>query len=189
MKHHRPQKDHINPRAPLRGYSSICRPSSFRPWSWRFRGTPSIGSCAACLRVCQSLFPALPNRLLRRDSGRRTLLPAGLLDLARHAVSHQPVVGLELLHRLGGVVEESKAGALATTEVCPETEDGDILLLGLVQLSELAAELVLGDVGAVGVEDVAGVGCQKQCPFLRDLYPLYPALTRPFGDDRGGGCG
>jgi hypothetical protein len=41
--------------------------------------------------------------------------------------------------------------------VCLETEDGDIVLLGLVQLSELATELVLGNVRAVGVEDVAVV--------------------------------
>jgi hypothetical protein len=65
-------------------------------------------------------------------------------------------VGLELLHRLGGVVDESKASALAATVVCPEAEDGNILLLRLVELTELATELVLGDVGAVGVEDVAG---------------------------------
>ena len=86
---------------------------------------------------------------------RRTLLPAGLLDLGGHAVSYQPVVGLELLHGLGGVVDEGEAGALATTEVCLEAEDGDILLLGLVELTKLGTELILGDVGAVGVEDIA----------------------------------
>jgi len=41
--------------------------------------------------------------------------------------------------------------------VCLETKDGDIVLLGLVQLSELAAELVLGNVCAVGVEDIAAL--------------------------------
>jgi hypothetical protein len=41
--------------------------------------------------------------------------------------------------------------------VCLETEDGDIVLLGLVQLTELATELVLGNVCAVGVEDIAVV--------------------------------
>lgn len=83
-------------------------------------------------------------------------MPGGLLDLGGHAVSHKPVVGFELLHRLRRVVDESKASALATTIVCPEAEDGDIFLLRLVELTELATELVLGDVGAVGVEDVAG---------------------------------
>jgi hypothetical protein len=65
-------------------------------------------------------------------------------------------VGLELLHRLVAVIDESKAGALAATEVRLEAEDGDIVLLCLVELTELATELVLGDVGAVGVENVAG---------------------------------
>ena len=83
-------------------------------------------------------------------------MPAGLLDLARHSVPYKPVVGLELLHRLVAIVDESKAGALATTEVCLEAEDRDIFLLGLVQLAELATKLILGDVGAVGVKDVAG---------------------------------
>lgn len=93
---------------------------------------------------------------------RRTLLPGGLLDLGGHAVPDQPVVGLELLHGLGAVVDEGEAGALAATKVCLEAEDGDILLLGLVELAELAAELVLGDVGAVGVEDIAA--CQLDLP-------------------------
>lgn len=83
-------------------------------------------------------------------------MPAGLLNLARHAVPHEPVVGLELLHRLIAVVDESEAGALAATVVCLESKDGDIVLLGLVKLAELLAEFVLGDVCAVGVEDVPG---------------------------------
>lgn len=61
---------------------------------------------------------------------------------------------LELLEGLGGVVDQSEAGALATTVLCAETEDGDLVLVGLVQIGQLLTELVLGDVGAVGVEDV-----------------------------------
>jgi hypothetical protein len=63
-------------------------------------------------------------------------------------------VWLELLHGLGGIVEEGKAGALATTELCSETEDGDLVLGELVKLAELLAELILRDVGARWVEDV-----------------------------------
>lgn len=48
--------------------------------------------------------------------------------------------------------------------MCLEAEDGDILLLGLVELTELAAELVLGDVCAVGVEDVAAYRVSERCP-------------------------
>ena len=105
-----------------------------------------------------------------RDGVERTLLPGGLLDLGGHAVSDEPVAGLELLHGLGGVVDEGKAGALATTEVCLEAEDGDIVLLGLVELTELATELVLGDVGAVGVEDIP-VG--KKSIISMPLFPCW----------------
>lgn len=84
----------------------------------------------------------------------RTLLSAGLLDLVRHAVPHEPVVGLEALHGLIAVVDERETRALATTVVCPETEDGDLVLAALVKLAELGPELVLGDVRARWVEDV-----------------------------------
>jgi hypothetical protein len=98
---------------------------------------------------------------------RRTLLPAGLLDLGRHAVPHESVVGLKLLHRLGAVVDEGETGALAATKVRLHAEDRDIVLLRLVQLAELAAELVLGDVGSVGVEDVTmSVRCFPRNPSL-----------------------
>ena len=82
-------------------------------------------------------------------------MPAGLLNLGCEAVSDEPVVGFEFLHCLCGFVDESEAGALAATIVCPEAKDGDVLLLCLVKLTELTTELILGDVGAVGVEDVA----------------------------------
>ena len=85
---------------------------------------------------------------------KRTLLSAGLLDLGGLAVTDEPVVGLELLHRLGAVVDEGEASGLATTVLGAETEDGDLVLVGLVQLGELLAELILGDVRAVGVQDV-----------------------------------
>ena len=63
-------------------------------------------------------------------------------------------MGLELLQGLLGVVDQSEAGALATTVLRAEPENGDLVLVGLVQVGQLLAELVLGDVRAVGVEDV-----------------------------------
>jgi hypothetical protein len=64
----------------------------------------------------------------------RTLLSAGLLDLGGLAVTDEPVVGLELLHRLGAVVDEGEASGLATTVLGAETEDGDLVLVRLVKL-------------------------------------------------------
>jgi len=89
---------------------------------------------------------------LSRDQ--RTLLSAGLLDLAGKANTDESVVGLELLHGLGGVVDEGEASGLSTTELGAEAEDGDLVLLGLVHAGELVAELILADVGTAGVEDV-----------------------------------
>lgn len=85
---------------------------------------------------------------------KHTLLAGSLLDLAGGTDTDETVVGLELLEGLGGVVDQSEAGALTTTVLCAETEDGDLVLVGLVQVGQLLTELVLGDVGAVGVEDV-----------------------------------
>ena len=89
-----------------------------------------------------------------RAGGKRTLLSAGALGLGGEANADQAVLGLELLEGLGGVVDEGEAGGLAATELGAQTEDLDLLLLGLVQGADLLTELLLGDVGAVGVEDV-----------------------------------
>lgn len=86
--------------------------------------------------------------------GKRTLLPARFLDLGSQADADEAEVGLELLHGLGGVVDKGEAGGLAATELCPEAEHADLVLLGLVHAGELVAELLLGDVGAVRVEDI-----------------------------------
>lgn len=88
----------------------------------------------------------------------RTLLSAGLLDLAGQADADQAVVRLKLLHGLWGVVDEGEASGLATTELGAQTEDGDLVLASLVHAGQLVAELILGDVGAVGVQDVTVMG-------------------------------
>jgi len=63
-------------------------------------------------------------------------------------------VRLELLQGLVRVVDQSEAGALATTVLRAEPEDRHLVLVGLVQVGQLLTELILGDVGAVGVEDI-----------------------------------
>jgi hypothetical protein len=82
------------------------------------------------------------------------LLSAGTLGLGGKSDPDETVLGLELLHGLGGVVDQGEAGGLAATELRAQTEDGDLVLLGLVHPAELLAELLLGDVGAVGVQNV-----------------------------------
>lgn len=63
-------------------------------------------------------------------------------------------MGLKLLQGLGRIVDETETGGLATTELCSQTEDADLVLLGLVEGGELVSQLILGDVGSAGVEDV-----------------------------------
>lgn len=61
---------------------------------------------------------------------------------------------LKFLQGLVGIVNEGEASALATTVLSAETENGDLVLVGLVEVGKLITELVLGDIGAVGVEDI-----------------------------------
>lgn len=112
---------------------------------------------------------------------KHTLLSAGLLDLGGKTNADESVVRLELLHGLGGVVNEGKAGSLAATELGAETEDGDLVLLGLVEAGELVAELILGDVGAVGVEDVPAKRQSAHTAFACFASSIIPAIqpSRP----------
>lgn len=81
-------------------------------------------------------------------------MPGGLLDLLGQADTDQAVVGLELLQGLRGVVDEGETSGLAATELGAQAEDGNLVLAGLVETGKLLAELILGDVGTVGVQDV-----------------------------------
>jgi len=63
-------------------------------------------------------------------------------------------VWLKLLQGLGRIIDERKTGCLSTTKLSLETEDIDLVLVGFVEFGKLGSELVLGDVGAVGVEDI-----------------------------------
>jgi len=82
------------------------------------------------------------------------LLSAGLVDLCGHSNTNQSVVGLKLLQRLWRIVHERESGRLSTTILRLQTENVDLVLVGLVHFGELASEFILGDVGTVGVEDI-----------------------------------
>lgn len=136
-----------------------------------------LGRTAELLRLVLSLLAC------RRESanviarqGSRTLRSARPLRPLRHLVSDESVLRLELLEGLVGLVDEGEAGAFAAAELRPEAEDGDLVLGGLVQLAELLPQLVLGDVGAVGVEDVA-VRASERFAMLRKS--IGGGLTRP----------
>ena len=52
------------------------------------------------------------------------------------------------------VVYQSESGRFTSAVLCAETEAGYLVFVGFVELCELLAEFVLGDVGAVGMKDV-----------------------------------
>lgn len=113
----------------------------------------------------------------------RTLLAGSTLDLGGIAVADETVGRLELLQVIVGVVDEGETGGLSATEVGAETEDGDSGLVGLVKLSELGAEIVLGDVGTSRVEDVTSKAAPSaRCPSARSVSSVdsSPRPTPPY---------
>lgn len=102
-------------------------------------GTLRLGCASELLGSILALFP---------------LLSAGLFDLGGVADTNESVVGFELLHGLDRVVDQGEPGGLATTVLRPHAEHVDLVLVGLVHFGEFRAEVVLGDVGSVGVQDI-----------------------------------
>jgi len=109
-------------------------------------GTLDLGRTAQGLLAVLALLALLSGRSLR---------------LGGEAHPDESVLRLKLLHSLGGVIDESEASGLATTELCAEAKDGDLVLGGLVESGQLLAELVLGDVGAAGVQDITVEASQR----------------------------
>ena len=56
------------------------------------------------------------------------------------------------------IIDECKPSALTTTILGSKSEAGDLVFVGFVELGELGAEFVFGDISAAGVEDIAVVG-------------------------------
>jgi hypothetical protein len=90
----------------------------------------------------------------RKAGAERTLLSGRLLNLACKSNTDQSVVGLKLLQRLGRIVDQRETSCLSTTILSLQTENVDLVLVGLVHFGELATEFILGDVGSVWVEDI-----------------------------------
>lgn len=60
----------------------------------------------------------------------------------------------EFLQCFGRVIDQGETSCLSTTELGLETENVDLVLVGLVEFRKLGSQVVLGDVGTVGVEDI-----------------------------------
>ena len=62
---------------------------------------------------------------------------------------------LKLLHHLMAVVDQGESGRFSSSVLCPEAEAGNLVFVGFVELGEFLTEFVFGDVGSVGMEDIA----------------------------------
>jgi len=86
-----------------------------------------------------------------------TLLPqltGGLVLFGDKARPNQSVLGLKLFLRSLIIVDQSKACAPSTTEMCPEAERNDTVFVRFVDRGELLRKLSLGDIWPGRVEDV-----------------------------------
>ena len=61
------------------------------------------------------------------------------------------LLAVELLSSVKRIVDESETSGSATTELGLETENRNVLILGLEGLSKLALDVSLRDVGQLGV--------------------------------------
>ncbi len=75
-----------------------------------------------------------------------SLLSRWLLNLVGKTSSHQSVVRFELLGVSNTVINQTKTSRFSTTVLSSETKDRDTVLLGLVQISQLLLQLVLGNI-------------------------------------------
>ena len=71
-----------------------------------------------------------------------------------YTYADKTVLGLEVLEGFNGIVDQGETGSLTTTKVGLETEDGNNFLVRLVHLGKLLTELILGDGGATGMDDI-----------------------------------
>ena len=79
---------------------------------------------------------------------------AGLLGAGLDALADEAVLGLELAEGVFVVVDEAEAGGLAATELGAEAEHDGELSIGLVHAANNLGELVLGNIGTAGVDDI-----------------------------------
>lgn len=101
-----------------------------------------------------------------------------------------PVLGLELLQVLLAVVDQPEARRVPTTEVRLEAVEDNIGLIGLVELGDVCAELLLGYRRLAGVKDVDNLhGKQHNVGSRRRSRRLIGVRAAPFASFRAADCG
>lgn len=111
---------------------------SWRRLHWRaslYLGSSLIDSFAPCAAFCLLCLVAS-----RQDP---SVTVSGRLRGGTDTYSHHAVFWLKLLGSLVGIIKESKAGRLSTTELSAETKDDNRVLVSLVHGGELVSKLIL----------------------------------------------
>ncbi len=84
------------------------------------------------------------NRYLRNIGSKKA-------SLGCETYTSKHLLAVELLSSVKRIIDEGEAGRSATTELGLETENRNVLILGLEGLSKLALDVGLRDVGQLGV--------------------------------------
>jgi hypothetical protein len=79
---------------------------------------------------------------------------AGPFGAGLDALADEAVLGLELAEGVLVVVDEAEAGGLAATELGAEAKHDGELGISLVHTTDNLGELVLGNIGTAGVDDI-----------------------------------
>jgi hypothetical protein len=73
---------------------------------------------------------------------------------ARDTYSSEHLLAVKLLSSVKRIVDEGEARGSATSELGLQTENGNVLLLDLEGLGQLALDVTLGDVSLLGVDQL-----------------------------------
>ncbi len=120
------------------------------------RGSSDLGGRRVSILKMISHLEQTFHNTTKRQPYDRIALPLVVSPLHRYLFTHphQPVLWLEPLLTSLIVVDQTETSRPSTTELGPETEDGDPVLLGLVHLGEVLADLGSRDGGSGWVEDI-----------------------------------
>lgn len=103
--------------------------------------------------------------MIRDKCEQRTLLPRRLFNFGSNSISDQSVMRFKFLQGFRGIIYESEASCFSTTKLCAKTENAELILACLIHLGQFATEIILGDIGAAGMEDVTVSLLEYLLPF------------------------
>ena len=96
--------------------------------------------------------------------------------MAAITYSSEHLLAVVLLSSVKRIIDKGEAGGSATTELSLETENRNVLLLGLEGLGQLGLDVGLRDVGLLGVDELNHLKSQVRVAIR--TYALFPLEKR-----------